>query len=368
MELTLLQENLARALTFVGKTLSTKTQLPVLSNVLLETDNGRLKLSSTNLETSVSFWVGATIEEEGSISVPGRLFTELVNGFSQDKIQLRLDKTVLQLHCGESQATLSGMDASEFPALPQLPEKQEVKISKTLLDETLSFMMIAASTDEGRPLLTGIRLTNDAVGSWFVATDGYRLSLRRVAQIKGLEEGIVLSAKTLGEAYKLLVEQKIDELGIGFSKDKNQVVFSYPNALLATRLIEGEYPPYSKIIPQSHTTRAMCLKADLLRSVKLAAIFAKESSNIIKLSIGVDKIVVSANSPQIGENNTTLEAKVEGEAVEVAFNSRFLLDLLGVFPRDEVVFESAGSLTAGVFKVSGDDSYLHIIMPVRVQE
>lgn len=367
MQATILQENFAKGLSFVTKVASSKTQLPILNNILLETEEGRLKLSATNLETSISFWIGATVAEKGAVTVPARLLFELVASFPKDKIQLTVEKTMLQLVCGESQATLAGIDAAEFPPLPKADQKKDTTLKQELLDKSLPFVLIAASTDEGRPILTGVKFSEKGGQFEMVATDGYRLSVKKLPQIPGFKEGVVVPARALSEASRILTDEKATELDLYFSQDKNQIIFLSPHAQIATRLIEGEYPAYEKIIPASFTTRTTFGKEEFLKAVRLAAVYAKEAANILRLEIRGGAVMVTANSPQIGENKTKVEAKIEGEGGEIAFNARFLIDLLSVFPESEIVFEMTGPLAPGVFKPVKDDSYLHIIMPVRVQ-
>lgn len=367
MKVTVLQENLRKSLLFINKVVSVKTQLPVLGNVLLETEEGRLKLSGTNLETSISYWVGAQIETEGKITVPARFLTELVSTFTQEKVSLIQNKTTLEVKCGESEATLTGIGAEEFPPQPQVSTEKSAEVTRKELEEGLSFVLAAASTDEGRPILTGVRFVEGKEDMVMVATDGYRLSIKHLRQVSGLKEGVVIPSKALAEVAKAIAEEGAEKIDVYFSADKNQVIFSLPHIQIATRLIEGDYPPYQKIIPASSTTVMSVGKEEFLRAVRFAAVYAKESSNIIRLTLANGKLMVSANSPQVGENKTTLDVKIEGEGGEIAFNARFLLDLLAVFPANEVVLEMTGPLSPGVFKVPGDDSYLHIIMPVRVQ-
>lgn len=367
MKALVLQENFKKAVSVVSKGISPKTHLPVLSNILIDAKKGQLTLSATNLETTISYWVGAQIEEEGSVTVPARFLQELVSTFRQEKIELTSNKTQIKLVCGDSEATLSGIDAAEFPPLPQVSEKTDVHFEKELLSKSLPFVLISASHDEGRPLLTGVYFIHREEKLLLVATDGFRLSIKELPKQTSISEGFVVSAKTLSEVFRLASEEPSKTLGIVFSKDKNQIMFILENAHIATRLIEGEYPPFTKIIPNSFTTKVVIDRESFAQGVKFAAVYAKESANLIKIKIGGDELVVSANSPQIGENKTTVKATIEGEGGEIAFNSRFLLDILSVFPDDEVILEMTGALAPGVFKAPNDPSYLHIIMPVRVQ-
>lgn len=367
MNATVLQENLNNALSLVGKAVSTRTQLPVLSNVLIEIEEGKIFFSSTNLETSISLWIGASTDEKGSITVPARIFAETVASFSREKVNLIIEETRLKITCGESEVSLSGIEAKEFPPFPKREVKKLASIKKEVLEKSLSFVGIAASTDESRPLLTGIRFLTKNKLTNMVATDGYRLSVKELPEISGIEDGFVVSARALVEVNKIMLDEKTEAVDLYLSHDHNQIIFVLPNAQIATRLIEGEYPQYEKIIPGAFTTQTVFNAMDMQRAVKLASVYAKESANILRLKISKDNIVISSNTPQIGENKTTIKTETKGDGGEIAFNTRFLQDLLSVFPEEQIIFESNGALSPGVFKTAKDQTYLHIIMPVRIQ-
>ena len=366
MKTIILQENLHKAISVVGKFISVRTQLPILSHLLFETEEGRLKISSTNLETSASYWVGADNKKAGKICVPARLIADLVSSLPQEKVELEAEQGQLHLLCANSEATLAGADPSDFPPLPEIKDKTTLQFKKEDINEVLPFVLVAASQDEARPLLTGVKFLKKEKELYLVATDGYRLSLKKNSQVKGLNQDFVISGKALGEVYRLFNEEKNEEMGASISNN-NQVVFVFPQAQIATRLIEGEYPDFEKIIPTGFTTRTIFAKEPLQKAVRLASVYAREAANIVRFDIKNNQATISANSPQIGQNQTQIEVKTEGEGGEIAFNARFLLDLLGVFPAEEIAFEMSGPLAPGVFKHPTDDSYLHIIMPVRVQ-
>ncbi len=367
MHITVLQENLQKALGVVGKAVAARAQLPVLSNILIQTESGRLKLAATNLETTMTCWIGAQIEEEGSITVPARFLIDLVNSFSPDKVVISGLGSQMKLVCGESEATLTGIDASEFPPLPEVGDKKDLVLEKNVLVGGLPFVLISASTDESRAFLTGVKFLEKENDLLMVATDGYRLSVKKLPKAPGFSEGFLVPAKALAEAVRLTEGSDKDTIDVFLSRDKNQIIFSLENAQIATRLIEGDYPPFERIIPKSFTTQVIFDRTQLLRAVKFASVYAKESANILKMHIENSNVIVSANSPQVGENKTVLSVQQDGEGGDIAFNARFLLDLLAVFPDSEVQFEMSGALSPGVFKSVKDPSYLHIIMPVRVQ-
>lgn len=379
MELIVLQENLNKGLSTVGRLVSAKTQLPILNNILLATDNGRLRLSATNLETGINYWVGAKVEKEGSITIPSRVLSEFVSGLSSEKAHLTLSDLVLKLECGTTEATFNGIAASEFPSIPTLVGVPTLSFDPTTFVDAVSKVAFAAATDEGRQVLTGVKWIVGDGEFTMAATDGYRLSVKKfpisIKKGKEAKKELLVPARALLEMVKILgevgqkrgKEEKKEDLKIQIMQGENQVIFEANDVGLVTRLLEGQYPNFEKIIPGSSTTKTTIDTVELLRGVRVASIFARDSANLVKFSIQKDTITITANAPQVGQNITTIEAKTEGEPGEIAFNSRYLLDLLNITPTEQIVLETSGSLKPGVFRFPGDDSFLHIIMPVRVQ-
>lgn len=373
MKVSCLQENLSKGLSTVSRVVSTKTQLPILGNILIATDDNRLKLSATNLENGINFWLGAKIEEEGSLAVPARALAELIASLPAEKVDLETTPGLLKVSSPGHKATFNGLPTNEFPTL-SFPSKRKISLPQAVFAKAISQVVFAATQDEGRPALTGVKWATDKEGLVWAATDGYRLSIKRIP-FKGasLEKELIISAQTLIEAAHIAPEKGKEkaEVSISFGESENQISFSFPDVEIVSRLIEGDFPDFSKIIPQDFTTRMVLDKEALLRGVRVAAIFARDSANIVRWKIdpsgGGGKLTLSANSSQVGENISEIEVKVEGEGGEIAFNYRFLLDFLSAVKSEELIFEMSGPLNPGVFKSSGDDSFLHIIMPVRVQ-
>ena len=363
----ILQENLAKALNQTGRIIPVKPQLPILQNILLETTEGRLRIVATNLETTEIVWVGAKVEKEGSFCVPARLFSELVASLPQDTVFLSVNDTALVVKSQGFAATIPGISAKEFPPVPKVKEKTHSNIGKDEFCRVISRVLFAAATDEGRPLLTGIRVKQQDGTLVFAATDGYRLSVKHTSLVLGFEADMTIPSRALTEVVKVSGEDKeTKELTIA-QTEEGQLVFGIGDTEIHTRRIDGEYPNFEKIIPRSFSSRALLDRQKLTAAVKSASIFARDNANIIRFSLDNQQIVVTANTPQVGENKVEVEAKIDGEGGEIAFNSRFLLDFLANFPEEELLFEMTGSLNPGVFKPVKDDSYLHVIMPVRVQ-
>ena len=368
MKVLILKENLEKALSIVSKGLSLKPQLPILSHLLLKAHHNQLELFSTNLELGIIYTTPAKVEKEGEVAVPGKLLTEFVSSLFTDKIELEATEKNLLVKTNKTRGNLSVGNPSDFPPFPE-PSPVSKKLPLIKIKDAVLRTIFAASTDEGRPILTGVRTVISDSKLFLSSTDGYRLSKEEVdlgAKLQPLE--VILPAQSLLEMIRIAEIIKAEEVDFLIIENKNQVVFGLPHTKIFTRLIDGEFPNIEKIIPTGFKTKFMVNKDSFHQAVKTTSIFARGSANIIKIKIEKDGLKLSANTPQVGSEEDFIEARTEGEEIEVAFNFRFLLDLLNNFPDKELVFESLGSLSPGVFKAKSEKySFLHIIMPVRVQ-
>jgi len=375
MKVLTLQENLNKGLSLASRIVSPKAELPALSNILIATDKGRLKLSATNLETGINYWLGAKIEKEGAISVPAKTLTEFISLLPPEKVQLEAKENNLSISSGSYSASLVGLSASEFPVVPTLKEEETFSFSSEELLKGISQTVFAASQDEGRLALTGVLFQIKEEDLVLVATDGYRLSFRKMKagknlkKVKEFQKGLIIPAKVLREVEKIIgSSQQKEEIGLAITSSSNQIIFVTPEIEIVSRLVEGNFPEFEKIIPEKWTTRVILERESFLRAIRTASIFARESANIVKFKIQNSKLKISANAPQVGDNLVELEAKQEGEENSIAFNSRFVLDFLNSINTNEVFFEMTTPLNPGIFRPAGDSSYFHIVMPVRVQE
>jgi DNA polymerase-3 subunit beta len=366
MNIKLLQTNLLRALTKALRTVPSHPQVPILQNIKLVALKDGLEITATNAETAETVWIGGKTEQEGTACVSARILFEFVASLPPETVQLILAEEAISVSCAGFQAEIPTVNAAEFPPVPALEEKNLASIDKGVLESALSSVLFSAATDEGRPLLTGVKVIVDGEDTQLVTTDGYRLSVKKVALSIQKLSGVVIPAKALAEVAKLGLEEKEEKtVRVGLAGER-QAGFAVGETTLLTRLLDGEYPNFERIIPKTFTTRALIEKEPFLRAVRSAAIFARDNANIVRLNLDKQKITVSANAPQVGGNKVELEAKIDGDGGEIAFNSRFLIDFLTNFPEEEFIFEMTGSLNSGVFKPAKDESYLHIIMPVRV--
>lgn len=365
MKVSVLQENIMKAVSRATRIVSPKPTLPVLSNLLLCADKGGLSVTAATTETTVTAAAGAKVEKEGGLCVPAKVFSELIATLPQDAVVLEEKEGTLLVSCGGTRASLAGVSAGEFPPVGKGTTKKEMALEKDALVASLALVLFAASSDEGRPLLTGVKVVGGDEGALFAATDGYRLSVYRSRLSFPKTTNAVIPGRALGEILRVCQEEKEEKQAILAETDDGQFVVRVGDTTIVTRTIDGQYPNFEKIIPEKHTTAMMVDKDQLIRAVKSASIFARDSANIVRLHIGKNHLTISANAPQIGENTVEVDAKTEGEEVDIAFNSRFLSDLLGNFPGDEVAFEMTGALNPGAFRSPKDPAFLHIIMPVR---
>jgi DNA polymerase-3 subunit beta len=370
MRFSCLSENLAKGLSIVSKAVSSKGSLPVLSHVLLQTDDGRVKLAATDLETGVVTWIGAKIEEEGAVAVPARLLAELVANLPPGKIEIRAEKQNLILTAPHADSRLSGLAADEFPPLPEAGGKTVFSLDPKVFPAAVSQVVFAAASDESRPILTGVLVKGSGKNISLVGVDGFRLAERKLDLIEDLAEdlSIVIPSRTLAEVGRLSAHQEEPVRAI-LLPEENQVLFELEGSRITSRLLEGQFPDYEKIVPSSFNTRAKLLTDDFLKAVRLASIFARDSASIVRLNLESGKpLILSATTAEVGEGKTNVEAEVEGEPLEIAFNSKYLTDVLSNLQAEEVVFEASGALNPGVIKPAKSSDYLHLIMPVRVAD
>lgn len=372
MKVSLLQENLNKSINIVNRTISSRTQLPILTNILLVAEPGKIRLTTTNLETGVSVWQSAKVEEKGKTTVPAKIFSELVATLPQETVNLELEQEKLKISCGSFRAVVNGISADEYPQIPSLKTKaakSEIRLKKELIKEAVEQAAVAAGVDDSRPVFTGVKLEICPTGLRLAATDGYRLSVKVVNEFgpDAVKKTLIVPARALLELARSLEFDPSDELILAPTDEEKQLIFSLPSLEIVSRLLEGEFPDFDKIIPKSSATKIELDTGELRQAVKAAAVFARDSANIVKFKINSKGLNISANAPQVGENEVGVEAKKTGEDAEIAFNSRYLLEMLGIVKSKTLSLECSGPLSPGLFKLPGDESWLHIIMPVRVQ-
>jgi DNA polymerase III subunit beta len=373
MNVSVMQENLARGLGIVSRAVSSRATLPVLANVLLKTDNSGLKLTATNLEIGINCWVPGKVEAEGEITVPAKLLTDLVASLPNQRIDLQLsvkDRT-LKVTCGGSRSSIKGIDADEFPVVAAIGDAPATSVDARALREALGEVVFAAATDESRPILTGVltKLAGDRMT--LAAADNYRIAVRHltVAQPVSAEISIVVPGRSYAELMRILpdAEQQIE---ITITPNKSQVLFHVEGIDLVSRLIEGQFPNYEPVIPSGHSSRAVIDREAFLAGTRRASIFARDSANIVKIELGAEDgdgngVSITAHAADVGDNADSVDATIEGSPTSIAFNARYLIDVLSNLGSDEAALELSGPLAPGVIRGIGKDDYVHVIMPVR---
>lgn len=372
MKFTLSQENLARSLSFLNHVVSSKPTLPILGNILVEAQKGNLVFLSTNLETAVVIKTQAKISKEGKVTFPARIAQEFVAQLPKGEISVELSDSHLTLSLGKFKATLTTTPAEEFPNVPEAGEKETLLLSPEDFSLALSQVTFSAAQDEGRPVLTGVLWQKKGGNLTLIATDGYRLSFRKTAVPKIPQDfSIIVPAKTLSEVVRLLSEEKVkgEKLKVFYKEGQNQIGFESQGIRLISRIIEGQFPDWERIVPKEFQIKCTLEREEFLQAVKIASIFARDSGNIVKITIDGNTLTLKANSAQIGENESRVSAKIEGGKGEIAFNYRYVIEALSAITTEKVVFEMIGALNPAVFRPSGkeQEDFYHIVMPVRVQ-
>jgi len=366
MKLIVLAGNIQKKLNFLNHAISSRSQLPILGNILLETKGDTLILSATDLEIGIEVSIPAQVETQGATTVPAKLFTELINSLPEEKISLEVKNEALEISSKKTKSVLQTQHRDEFPALYEEKGVEVLRLKTDALRANLGMVVFAASIEATRPALSGVLMRKTPQGFLFVATDGYRLSLKTNVQTEeashAFEKEMLVPARVIREALTL---KESGDIGIFVSEHNNQIIFSQDDIILVGRLIEAQFPTYEKLIPTDISAKATFDREEMLKAVKTCAIFARETANVIKLSLQKEKVVVTAKTPSLGENTVEVEATLTGEENEIAFNARFLLDVLGNIDSSEMSFEMTGPLNPGVFRIAGDSTFLHLIMPIR---
>lgn len=367
MKITLLTPNLQQKLSFLNRAISTKNQLPILLNILIETQEDSIKLSATDLEIGIEVICPAKVEIPGKTTVPARLFSELISSLTDDSLTIALTDNKLAVSTKRTKSIFQTVSSEEFPRLYESKGEKLAVLSGKNIKREFSSVVFAASQESTRPALSGILVRKEDQGFLLVATDGYRLSLRhyKVTESKTEDASFIIPARVFRELLSL--KENEEDITMFVSKEQNQVLFEQGDTLLVGRLIEAEFPNFEKIIPSDFSVSVSFEREELLKAVKICSVFAKDSANIIKLALAKESITVSSGSSSVGENMVKVDALLSGEENEIAFNARYLLDVLSNIEEKEIVFDMIGPLNPGVFKIKDDESFLHLIMPIRVQ-
>ncbi|MBU0704712.1 MAG: DNA polymerase III subunit beta [Chloroflexi bacterium] len=375
MKVSCLQENLAKGLGIVGRAVSPRSTLPVLGNILLATDAGRLKLSATNLEVGINCWIGAKVEEDGATTVPARTLVDLVNALPPERVDMELvvRTQTLNLRAGRSESNIKGIDAQEFPIVPAPEGEGGIPVEPGVLRTAIQQVAFAAATDESRPILTGVLAKFEEAQLTLAAADGFRLSVRTIPLPQSVADpfSIIIPARALAELGRISGEQK-EPIIITVTPTRNQVIFQLTDVVLVSQLIDGNFPDYHQIIPRDRTTHTVVDTATFLKACKTALIFARDVAHIGRLHVRPGSeltpghMIVSATSAETGDDVSELDASIEGDEVEIAFNIKYLIELLSVADSPQVALDTTTSSSPGVIRPVGEVDFTHVIMPMHL--
>lgn len=374
MKLSVSQQQLAHGLGIVSRAVSPRSTLPVLANILVATDEGRVRLSATNLEMAITTWIGAQITEEGSITVPSRTFSDLINALPNDTVTLTLNSKnqSLNIRCGSNVTDIKGIDAQEFPPIPVPELKEGIELNVADFKEMIQQVAFAASTDDARPALQGVLMTVKENLVSLAATDGFRISVRKAFLTTPIKQPIsaLIPARALGELARIAVDPS-QTLIMVLLPDRGQVIFHLKDAELGSQLIDGTFPDYNAIVPRSFKTHAVMPTTSFLKACKQAEIIARDGTFVIRLNIipGGDapgRIEISAQSEETGSSEIVVDSTVEGPGLVIAFNVRFLREVLEIIKVPSIALDANASNTPGMIRFIGNDDFLHVIMPMHL--
>lgn len=373
MMISVLQENLQKGLSIVTKAVESKPTLPVLANVLLEAEDSRLRLAATNLQMSVTMWIGAKVDQPGSITLPAKTFADLVSNLSPERVDLKLDQqtSTVQVRCGATTSNIKGINADEFPPITH-GQGEDISIDAKVFQEMINQTAFAAAKEDNRPVLTGVYFDLNGDDITMASADGYRLAVRNGKLLRPAVKPITMNipARTLAEIARVIDEDD-EEVAISLPGKRDIVTFHLKNVDITSQLIEGRFPDFTAIIPRSYITSTVMYTQDLLKACRRAQIFARDSANSGRIQVKPasgpgepGEVQIVGKSNERGDLDGFLDASVEGESLDISFNIEYLIDVLKVIREERVVFQSNGPENPGVIRPENRDDFVHVIMPM----
>jgi DNA polymerase-3 subunit beta len=365
MKIICLQEKFKKAISIVERITGKNISLPILSNILIETDKGRLKISATDLEIGLNVWISAKVEKAGKVTIPVSILSNFISSLPQDKIYLETDKNNLLIKCGSFNATIKGLNVDDFPIIPKLNDQPFLTLKAKDIHKALSQVHPAASFSDTRPEIAGVFFRFNPDGTLkLAATDSFRLAektLRNAVQItQGLS--LIIPLKTIIELTRILNEKDID---VRLIIKENQILFDLGDIHVVSRLIEGHFPDYERIIPQEFKTEVVIEKNKLIEAIRIASFFVAKANDVSFDFNTKDGLKINSASQELGSHNSTLKAEVKGSDVKLVFNYKYIIDGLNSIDKNKVVFQLNGKEKPLLMKGANDVSYVYIVMPVR---
>jgi len=375
VQLNVQQEDLNRGLSAVARAVPTRSTLPITNNILLEADDDQLTLSATDAETiAITYRIVSGITEPGTITLPSRLLSDFVATLPPQPIDISLAERSRQvsLSCARNEASIGGQAADEFPPIPPVEDGDTIQLDADALRHSINQVAFAAATDDSRPVLTGVHFALRDGSLRLAAADGFRLAVNTIEVGEdGADREAIVPARALNELARLLPEVS-EQISVTFNPAGTQVLFDLGHATLIAQLIQGTFPNYEQLIPSGHATRTEVTVGEFMRETRIASIFARDGSGIVRLVASpgdgsTGRLTVTARAEEVGNNEGEIDALVEGEEARIAFNSRYLIEVLGALDSDRVAIETSSPSSPGVLRPVPDDGYVHVVMPMFVQ-
>ena len=367
MKFICLQENLKKGLNIVEKIVGKNLTLPILSNILLETDKNQLKISATDLEIGISYWCPGKIEKEGSITCPARLLTEFINNLPNEKVLFEGKNNILEIKCKNYKTKINSESSKDFPLIPKIKEEKFININQKILKNSLNQVVKITSLSDLKPEISGISLITKDKSLKLAATDRFRLAEKTIKELKDFKNindlAIIIPARTILEVIRILEEKDEEFVSIAF--EASQIMFKISNIKLVSRLIEGEFPSYSQIIPKDFKTELILDREEFINNIKIASLFSPKNNDIHLRIINKEGLEIISQDSQKGENKSLLKGDLKGEDLEISFNWRYIQDALSLINTPEIFLGLNDESTPGVLKPVGDQSYIHLIMPIK---
>ena len=370
------QDTFSKYLNIMSRVVSNKPGLPILNNVYFEATKGKLVMKTTDLELSISTWIGADVEDDGKITLPAKQLSEFVNSVPQEKIDVTVERQNFNISTSNNSASFNTMPPDDFPNIPSVEKKEEPFLQINSADFLLAVNRVAfaAATDDIKPVLTGVKIEiKDNGTASFVATDGLRLSKQDITIEKGVKnKDFLVPVRALLE-LSYIVNEVGEEAGSMVSlfliEDKNQVMFRVGDIDIISRLIDGEFPEYEQIIPTGYKTKCNVDRDEFLNSLKIVNIIARSvlgNKMILQIQSKENRISLSAVQSDLGKNESNFECKVEGDNLKIAFSSKLLSDILNHIDSEKILFECSEAIRPGVFKIDDDNNFIHLVMPMML--
>lgn len=368
------QDTFSKYLNIVSRVVSNKPGLPILNNVFFSTEKGKLIMRSTDLELSITTWIGADIEDDGQVTLPAKQLAEFVNSIPEERVDVNVEKQNFNISTENNSASFNTMPADDFPNIPSIDKGVEpfIKLNKADLLLAINRVAFAAATDDIKPVLTGVKVEVDDDEISFVATDGLRLSRQIINTTKGSpKKEFLVPVRAFSELAYIIGEMSKDDdtVSVYMIEDKNQVLLRVGDIDLISRLIDGEFPEYRQIIPTGFKTKCEIERDEFMNSLKIVNIIARSvlgNKMILNIQSKENSISLSATQADLGKNQSNFACSIDGDDLKIAFSSKLLTDILNHIDSQDIVFECSEPVRPGVFKIKGDEKFIHLVMPMMI--